>query len=89
MHADRKSTSGGAIRTQGTTVVSFARTQSMLTHSSAQADIIAIGTALTEAKALQNILIESNMCDTVNIRVHCDASTAIAIAKKYGCTTKT
>ena len=76
----RKSTSGFNIHFLGTTVAFGSRTQATIALSSAEPELYAICTGVSEGLHLRNFLLETNICSKLNLRDHTDSTAGKSIA---------
>jgi hypothetical protein len=77
-----KSTSCGHVQCSGFPLLFFSRTQTVVTLSSCEAELLALSSGLQEAKGLQNLLLETGL--SLHIRAYSDSSSAISIASRKG-----
>ncbi|CAE8621588.1 unnamed protein product [Polarella glacialis] len=78
----RRSTSGGAILRRGWLLASWSRMQPTVALSSCEAEFLAIGTGLVEAKAVQSLAQELGA--DVSLRLNTDRSSAKALVMRRG-----
>ena len=78
----RKTTCCGVVRWCGVILLSFARTESVLAQSSPEAEYLGVVMLASEMLFLHELL-KSLGFDT-HMRIHADASSAIAIASRRG-----
>ncbi len=78
----RKSTSGAAIKLGGFTVKTYSRSQKSIALSSAEAELYAIVSGLSEALGMQSILHDLGI--ETAVRCFTDSSAAIGITKRIG-----
>lgn len=80
----RKSTSGGAVVVNGSTVKSWAKTQSIIALSSGEAELYAAVRACSELFGVLNILKEMGVTAASTPRMFLDASAAVGIMSRAG-----
>ena len=80
---DRKSTSGGLLQIQGFTLLTWSRTQPVITLSSCEAELLACNQAALEAILVQHLLRELQLI--ADIVVYCDNSGTIRALMRRGC----
>ena len=80
----RKPTSGFNITLLNTTIAFGSRTQATVALSSAESALYAICTGVLEGLHLRSFLLETNICTTINIRIHTDSTAGKSIATRQG-----
>ena len=79
---ERRSTSGGVLQVYGATVLTYSRTQPVISLSSAESELYALSSLVGEARGLVQFLEE--LGTSVHLEVHCDSSAAIAVSARLG-----
>ncbi|CAE8660968.1 unnamed protein product [Polarella glacialis] len=79
----RKSTTGFALFLQGVLLLSGSKTQSVVALSTAEAELLAMNSAVKEALFARSLLEEVG-CERLPIRVYSDSSAGLAIASRTG-----
>ena len=77
---DRRSTSGGVVLLNGDAVIWHAKKQSVVAHSTAEAEYIAMSYAVQEAKWLANLLSEIGARVHLPVDLYSDNQAAIAVS---------
>ena len=85
----RKSTSGIVVSLLDATLFTCSRTQATVALSSGEAELYAIGLAVQEALFVRTLLLEAQLCKSVNLTVHTDSTAAKSMATRYGLGKKT
>ena len=85
----RKSTSGVVVSLLGATLFTCSRTQATVALSSGEAELYAIGLAVQEALFVRTLILEAQLCKSVNLTVHTDSTAAKSMATRYGLGKKT
>ena len=85
----RKSTSGIVVSLLGATLFTCSRTQATVALSSGEAELYAIGLAVQEALFVRTLILEAQLCKSVNLTVHTDSTAAKSMATRYGLGKKT
>ena len=80
----RKSTSGYLVSISGTFISHASKTQTSVALSSGEAELYAIGSGITEALYLRNLLLEARITAKVSVRVHTDSSAGKSMASRPG-----
>jgi len=78
-----KSTSGYLIEVQGVQMMTASKTQSIITRSSAEAELLAVNGAVAEALFLQTLLSEMDEQESP-VQAFCDSSACIAALSRHG-----
>ena len=82
--APRKSTSGFNIKLPNTTIAFASRTQATVALSSAESELYTICIGVNEGQHLRSFLLETNLCTTINTRIHTDSTAGKSIATRQG-----
>ena len=85
----RKSTSGVFLEYLGTPIHLISRTQSVTAQSSAESELYAIGSGVTEGLHVRLFLLEAGLVRNATLEIQTDSSSAKSIAKQYGTSRKT
>ena len=80
--ADRRSTTGYTIQLQGFLVCASSRTQAVIALSSAEAELMALSSALQDGLFCKRLL--SELGDAVKITLHSDSTAALALTRRRG-----
>ena len=87
--ATRRSTSGMALYFLGALITSQSRTQQTVATSSGEAELYAIGLGASESLFIRSLLLESQIAQKVNIRLHTDSTAGKSMATRFGTSKKT
>ena len=80
----RRSTSGMALYFLGTLNTSQSRTQATVALSSGEAELYAVGLGVSESLFIRSLLLESNLSNSINIRIHTDSTAGKSMATRFG-----
>ena len=88
-HADMKSTTGFVVYLGRSPVAWGTKKQSLVTHSSQAAELVAMTTGVEEARYVQLLATELGVSNNAPIEVHCDNQPAIDLIHRDGDTHQT
>ena len=85
----RTITLGALLEYLGTTIHVISRTQSVIAQSSAESELYASGSGVSEGLRVRSFLLEAGLVRNVTLEIQTDSSNAKSIAKQYGTSRKT